>query len=92
MSYIWSEHALQRKQERFPEINLDVLLYRARLPGRGTKRKILKGCPVSQKTYHSEGFTGRYHLHNQTVVFVIEAPNTVITVFDMKDRGCDVAI
>lgn len=82
----WTEHALERAQERFPGADMLVLYARARRAGKKTKRRIKASCPVSARKWMSSGFVGRYYLVTRDgIVFVMQAPETVVTVFDMNE-------
>jgi len=78
---VWSDHALQRARERFPDIDLENLYPGARRAGKKLKRKIKAACPVSAEKY-MRGFNGRYVMVTRCqIVFVMQAPETVVTVF-----------
>lgn len=77
----WSDHALERWQERFPNTDRDFAYANARRVGRKVKAKIKRSCPVESRRWMSHGFMGRYFLINRDgIVFVMAAPETVITV------------
>ncbi len=84
--YIWSEHAKQRAEERFSGVNLDIELLAAKRLGKKARRTVRRLCPVSAAKWMSSGFVGRYCLKAKSgIVFVMQAPNTVVTVFKIGE-------
>ena len=81
---IWTPHAEQRARERFPDVDLENLYPRARRAGKKLKQKIRAACPTASKKY-MRGFNGRYVMVTACrVVFVMQAPETVVTVFRLE--------
>lgn len=77
-------HARKRWAERVPA-GVDLLneYLSARLVGKKRKKKIAAACPVSAEKYMQNGFAGRYFMESRrsNIIFVMQAPETVITVF-----------
>lgn len=80
----WSDHAVQRWNERFSGIDRDSELSSAKRIGRKTKRKIRILTPVNAERYMN-GFNGRYYLLGRSnIVFVISTEgDLIITVFHL---------
>lgn len=82
---MYTDHALERIAERFAGVDIDSEYARARRVGRKTRQKIKASCPVSAKTWMRGGFKGRYYLLSRSkIVFVVHAPETVVTVFRLE--------
>lgn len=87
--YKWSDHAGERFKSRFPDLDRDLTLRNAKHTGNKTKNKIKRMCSQSAAVYMASGkFSGRYYLlePKSRAVFVIHAPNIVVTVLDLN-RG-----
>lgn len=83
---LWTDHAKRRSAERFPGVNIESIYASAKpLPRRGKMRaRIKRACPVNAKKWMSHGFAGRYFkIAENRIVFVIQAPETVLTVFEI---------
>lgn len=89
--WVWTRHALKRAAERFPDLDLNVELAGARAAGKKTKQRIRQMCKRNAAKYMGPSrFSGRYYLRSRNdVVFVIHAPNVVITLLDMRNRNCN---
>jgi hypothetical protein len=75
----WTGHARQRWKERLAEFDPVHEYYLTKVVGKGLKRHIAALCPA-----HSElmkGFKGFYYLHSPNVIWVMAAPETVVTVW-----------
>lgn len=85
---IWSEHALERAKERFPDISierLEAMAKYSRLATKKTKSKLKALCPESAKTWMVGGYQGRYFkCTKEGIVFVIHAPETIVTLFRIE--------
>jgi hypothetical protein len=80
----WTRHALDRWQERFPELDAETEWARARRVGRKGKRKLRDRCPAHAHLMRS-GFQGFfYRISRNNVVFVVAAPETIVTVFPYR--------
>lgn len=83
----WTDHARERARQRFPGVDLLHAYAHARRAGRKTKARIRDNCPVSARRWMAQGFKGRYFLIGpERIVFVMQAPNTIVTVFRLEDR------
>ncbi|MDP2232946.1 MAG: hypothetical protein Q8K89_04865 [Actinomycetota bacterium] len=80
----WTTHALQRADQRFPNLDLVAALRCARPAGPRTKARIRENCPKSARRW-MRGFRGRYYLISGEVVFVMER-GVVITVFRLRHQ------
>lgn len=89
--WVWTQHALKRATERFPDMDLNVELAGARAAGKKTKKRIRQMCQRNAAKYMGPSrFAGRYYLRSRHGVgFVIHAPNVVITVLDLRNRNCE---
>ena len=85
----WSDHALQRIRERFSEFSiphLEAILERSRRPTKKQRKQIKLSCSQAAKKWMRNGFAGRYCMINRSgIVFVIEAPNTIVTLFRLEE-------
>lgn len=80
---VWSDHALARWAERFPNSDPEFEFARAKRVGRKTKAAIKAHCPGNAH-WMQGGFKGRYFLMTKDrLVFVLHAPDTVVTVFTL---------
>jgi hypothetical protein len=85
--WVWSEHALKRAEERFPGVPLTPMLNRAKILKGRLKKQVRKDCPKYVAEYLGGGkFKGRYTLHHSGIVFGMQAPNIVITVFKIGTK------
>lgn len=81
----WTPHACQRWAERFAGIDWQQELSSAKRIGKKLRRRIRIQCPVNAQRWMQGGFAGRYYLLGRSnVVFVIGAPDTVLTVFHLS--------
>lgn len=82
---VWTRHALERSQERFPDLSFDDLLAeyeRARKLPRKLRRALRERSPLFRRTMATRMLTGpHYALASRRVVFIIEAPATIVTVY-----------
>jgi len=84
----WTADAIRRASERFPDIDMDALYREARLvPAHGKTRKRIKACcPTNARKWMENGYAGRYYkIALGHIVFVLAAPETIITVFRLPD-------
>lgn len=79
-----TQHALDRWNERYPGGDIRAEYDRAYRPTKGVKRQIKSQCP---KTFRKTR-TQYYLITRAGIVFVMDQPETVITVFplDGSDR------
>lgn len=86
--YLWSRHSLIRMATRFKDQNIMKLINSSVVANKRIKRKIKESCPISGKKYMKQGFSGRYYMYNRkhSIVFVVGAPNEVITVFHLDNK------
>ena len=83
--FSWSPHACDRWAERFAGIDWQQELSSAKRIGKKQRRRIRIQCPVNAARWMQGGFAGRYYLLGRSnVVFVIAAPDTVLTVFHLS--------
>jgi len=85
---IVTPHAQARWEERFPGEELAAAYAQAQRGrvGRKTRAKLRKACPGNLQ-YMTSGFAGRYYLMTPTnIVFVMQPPETIITVFRLEDQ------
>lgn len=83
----WVAHALERAQQRFPGVDLNDLYRRARRVTRRQRKQLLADCPVAAEQWMRGYFRGRYwRITRCGVVFVVQAPETIITVFHIDKR------
>lgn len=48
------------------------------------RARIKRACPLNAKKWMSQGYAGRYFkVAENRIVFVIQAPETIVTVFDI---------
>lgn len=81
-------HALERWNKRFPGESLELTYAQAqgRRVGRKTRDKLRRACPGNLQ-YMRGSFAGRYYLMTPTnIVFVMQPPETIITVFRLADE------
>ncbi|MFL9611044.1 hypothetical protein ACKF11_13235 [Methylobacillus sp. Pita2] len=84
----WTKNARQKAQERFPGVDLDSKYVLAKRVGQHSKfRKQIKLlCPGPYARWMADGFAGRYYkVTRERIVFVVEQPETILTVFQMPD-------
>lgn len=93
MPPIWTEHALERWKERFPDINLKELYSSARRITRRQRKVIKRSCPINAEKYMNKIFKGRYVLiysdrkqFGLRIAFVVQkdnldTPESIVTVF-----------
>jgi hypothetical protein len=87
MMPVWTSHAKRRSEERFPELDLELLFQNSRSVGKSLKKQIKRLCPVAATTWMSGGFKGRYfRIGAGKIVFVIQAPETIVTVFRLGEK------
>ena len=99
MGPIYTDHALQRIKERFPNIDVASYYFRARKPTKKQKSLIRKTCPQSMEKYMNNKhiFLGRYlrlsmKFHGQQrIVFVVQCnglnnPESIVTVFEFNSK------
>ena len=86
----WSRHASQRWAERFPGINWEDVLTRAKRPGHKARKKIRQLAPNHAHENTGSFDHGKYLLWSRRdgVVFVIatEPVEIVVTVFPTEYR------
>lgn len=64
---------------------MESLYASSRPAGRKTRAKIAAACKVSARQWMRGGFKGRYFMITRDrVVFVMQAPETVVTVFKLE--------
>lgn len=85
---VWTPHALERAEERFPGEDLNLKYKSAKRLTRKQKKLILSKCPFNSK-FMGHNFNGRYYRISQgRYVFVVEAISkeveTIVTVFEFK--------
>lgn len=82
---IWTRHALQRSQERFPDLSFEDMLAeyeRARKIPRKLRRALRERSPLFRRTMPVRMMIGpHYALASRRVIFIIEAPATIVTVY-----------
>lgn len=85
VEYKWCRHALQRWNERFAGIRLDLEFGSAQRAGQKQKKLIRRLTPWLAEKYMT-GFNGRYYLIGRSnIVFIVQskAVHTIITVFHL---------
>jgi hypothetical protein len=86
----YTPHALERIAERFPDVDIENAYARAGRVGKKTKRKIKDSCPVSARVWMTGCFKGRYYrITKDKIVFVIEPPEKIVTVFRLEQNRGD---
>lgn len=76
----WSSHAKKRWDKRFSHIDFKHEYYMARVATQGEKKKIAMLCKKHSE-YFGNGFLGIYYMITRDVIFVIAAPENLVTVF-----------
>lgn len=85
-SPVWAKNCLERAQHRFPGKDIESLYYIAKLvPHKGKTRKAIKArCAKKELIWMNHGYAGRYYkITPDRIVFVLAAPETVLTVFQL---------
>ena len=81
---IVTNHAKARWSERFPKLDIEITYLQTRSVGRGTRKKVKKSCPEHIDLCNIK-FKSRYLLMTrQGIVFVMQPPETVVTVLDFR--------
>jgi hypothetical protein len=86
----WTAHARQRAAERFPEACLEELeeaYLRSKRPGKNLRKQIRKLCPVANRLHMAGQFKGRYWRVAKKIVFVVQTPDTIVTIFPLGQEG-----
>lgn len=86
----WTRNSIEKAQERFPGKDIESLYYIAKLvPPKGKTRKAIKAiCAPREKVWMEHGYVGRYYkITPDRIVFVLAAPETIITVFKLPASG-----
>jgi hypothetical protein len=82
----WTRNSIEKTRERFPGKDIESLYYIAKLvPRKGKIRKAIKEiCAPREKIWMANGYIGRYYkITPDRIVFVLAAPETVLTVFQL---------
>jgi hypothetical protein len=86
VDYFWSNHALERWQQRFAGINMDIEFASSARVGRKTKKRIRELTPLNAEKY-MQGFAGRYYLLGRSNVVFVIASDFIVTVFHIYGDG-----
>lgn len=80
-----TEHAQARAAERFPAVDMAAAWRRARRCKSHELHAVRQACPQSAARFMARKFAGRFVLVTDCgIVFVVDAPDTVVTVFPLK--------
>lgn len=81
-----TQHALDRWQERFPELDIHLEYACTKRCGPRMRKRVKQSCPEHVK-FCDRQFRGRYLVSTKEgIVFVMAYPEIIITVLDFRRR------
>jgi hypothetical protein len=85
---IFTDHALARWKERFPDLDIKFEwrdAYRSGKVGRNTKVKLRKHC-VAHREFLGSNFKGYYYRRSKKgIIFVVAPPQIIVTAFKLPE-------